>query len=445
MSELPATLPLLETLLASIDQAWLAGFAHLTPDARKALARFGLCFTGKSALPAALHEIEQGNYQPTQFLQLAAARAALQGAQVELLGNAVGQQLARPANPAMTISVSMLPPSSPLLSAVALWLTDIAIKGFQRAEAADLDLIESTTQQLRTEPELAPLTSLLTGWVAEMGTLVPATAGASLPLRRWVDIWCHLLLLTVALPADQVDRPVSGKLHLLGLEQRSHEQFYSLLFHGLLLGDSTAQWVKITLSAAKVNAIPPEEAALLLPDALPLFQALQKQKSLQIEQMPLRASGDLLWQPQGASNGASFKLAKLIADYLVPAAPQPFALPSGLPANAHPLHWRQPVGFTDFSVADGWLTAGSHRFRLDERRSVDTELAPANMAAAELVVGLLRYEDGALLLQPILATSKQGSVIFSGSSKTLPILLKPPKNTTVSMLQERASRLLRMS
>ncbi|MCB0009239.1 MAG: hypothetical protein KDE04_22400, partial [Anaerolineales bacterium] len=93
MSELPATLPLLETLLASIDQAWLAGFAHLTPDARQALARFGLCFTGKSALPAALHEIEQGKYQPAQFLQLAAARAALQGAQVELLDNAVGQQL----------------------------------------------------------------------------------------------------------------------------------------------------------------------------------------------------------------------------------------------------------------------------------------------------------------------------------------------------------------
>jgi len=72
------------------------------------------------------------------------------------------------------------------------------------------------------------------------------------------------------------------------------------------------------------------------------------------------------------------------------------------------------------------------------RPGVDAE----TLAPTTGVFGLLHYDEGTWVLQPLSADDGGKTFVYVGDAGAA-ILKKPPKTSTVSVLRERASRLLR--
>ena len=105
-------------------------------------------------------------------------------------------------------------PSHPnLLAASRSWLTDLAIAGWRGIDRDLVAGVDQTLAALLGQASLRRLASLLDGFTAELAASCPGASLASVPARRWADLWSRG---SPALPAGR--RPglpveeVSGRL-----------------------------------------------------------------------------------------------------------------------------------------------------------------------------------------------------------------------------------------
>lgn len=240
---------------------------------------------------------------------------------------------------------------------------------------------------------------------------------------------------------------ISGTLELLGLDLRHHANLVSFTLYGLLTTLDETRAVRVTMSAYKVDAITRDEIWLLFPEADLLLDSFCTNKALSIRDMPMLSTGDLLWDSSKAEVGTAFKLmSKAKEFYAINAAEN--VLPCQVhPLDRHPIQLAEPIFLEDYRVkkngdelllnwSEGTLKIAS------KRNSVFSGLTERAIASSKKMFGLLRYDAGSWEVQPLVVESKK--INFAGQNAPT-ILQKPPKKSTVAILQERASRLLRKS
>jgi hypothetical protein len=441
---IPDGCAVIDDFIVEMDQCLLVGYANLSPAQQTTLDQMQAIFAGtplSEPIHTALDMIRKGVFRPEDFCAIAAARAALQGAQYDHLRNAAQTILGRTASSSADDQPALAPPT-PILAGTAHWLTDIAIHGFSRLETNALAAFDTTLAQLQSDPSMLPLATLLTGFVDELTGAVPVTDKNAALLFRWGDLWSKSLLMTTHMIETQPSQLVSGTFYPMGIEWRSQKRLVSVVFYGILKTEPMAYWTRFTFSAYKVDAIQRGEGWLLFPQAERLLTALHEGKSLLLDGVPMLPTGDLLWDDD-IPVGGTYNLMEVALQYLSPDAAEPIHLPPVPSHKRHPVHLAEPVALANYRLKNQHLTSGDLNVPLDLRRILNTELSPKHLAKYDHLVGLLRYDDQQWQLQPLAAGNRKQISTLLDLGETLKMLRKLPDDSTVAILQERATRLLR--
>ncbi|MCQ3931311.1 MAG: hypothetical protein DPW16_12715 [Chloroflexi bacterium] len=428
----------IQTTLADLDACFLHGFVG---GQHEILAALPSLFDGTPLYPrlqTSIQALAQNTFIEAHFVTLAAARSALQGTLYDLLRHyaltALGRSVTTP-----TDNLSITPArTDPLLDSTREWLMELAIAGFARLEREAVTSFYSTLTQLRANPATVSHAALLTGFFHELINALPVKSTNDVPLLRWVDLWSRAMLDAVGLADPPTPTPASGTLYPLGVELRQYSRFASLVIYGVLKQGDSAQWVRQTWSTFKATAIQGNEVWLLFPQAQPLLEHLLQGKAMSLRDMPMLPSGDLLWDAHAAESGKKFKPLDIALAYC--GIGQSLVVSPMPPLERHPIQLAEPIALTDYAIQGNQLHLKEGLvLALDARRSGLTAEALAETTA---LLGLLHYDAGEWSIQLLLTNSPAGKFEFAGRAG-VELLKKPPKASTVSILQERASRLLR--
>ncbi|KAB2867377.1 MAG: hypothetical protein F9K46_00450 [Anaerolineae bacterium] len=428
----------IQTTLADLDACFLHGFIG---GQHEILAALPSLFDGTPLYPrlqTSIQALAQNTFIEAHFVTLAAARSALQGTLYDLLRHHILSVLGRSATHA-TDNLSIAPTqTAPLLDSTREWLMELAIAGFARLEREAVTSFYPTLTQLRGNLATISHAALLTGFFHELINALPVKSTNDVPLMRWVDLWSRAMLGAVGLANPPTPVPASGILYPLGVELRQHARFASLVVYGVLKQGDFAQWVRQTWSSFKATAIQGNEIWLLFPKAQPLLEHLLQGKAMSLRDMPMLPDGDLLWDANAAESGKKFKPLDIALAYC--GIGQSLIVSPASPLERHPVQLTEPIALTDYAIQEGQLHLKEGLvLALDARRA---GLAAEELAGTTALLGLLHYDSGEWSIQPLLTNNPVGRFEFAGRAG-VELLKKPPKTSTVSILQERASRLLR--
>jgi hypothetical protein len=454
LQEVPAPVRQAGEVLAGLDRCLLVGLGRLGADEQGHLDRLGAVFVGtplQGPVEEALAGLRRRESAPRYGVILAAARAAVQGAQHDALAAQAAEALGRPA------PAEAAPPAAPPACAgpVAVWrdsaqhwLMELAQTGFSNLDQATVAPFAATLTQLQDEPRLSRWAALLTGFHQELLHALPVSALLALPVFRWADLWARALVGSLqpvpALPAGQA---VSGTLAPLGVDVCQHGTFFSAVVHAALEEPAPPRVVRITLSSYKVDALRGEEAwCCLEPSCHPLLEALARRLRLRIDGMNFLPTGDLLWEGK-AKKGPAFPLAEWAAAWLAPGAGQAPQLPIVPAADRHPLQLAVPVFLPETTVEadDEGLAVRAGGARLPLRLGglgTLSALTVEHLQKAGALLGLLRFDGGGWRVQSLAADAGKAGWVGVGDGAFEAVTKKRKKDTLI-ILRERASRLLR--
>lgn len=450
---IPEGLKEVEELLGRIDTCFELGFSRLGADQFEGLASVARTFTGTplgDRLREAVEGLSRAEFREEHFVTIAAARQALQGAQYDaLVEHALAQGVAfqRASIPIEKVDPTHTPPEiTTWMQSTRQWLVEVALAGFMQLEQETVLPFIATLEQLQQRQESARLAMLLSGMVHEWLDAMPMGSLESVPLRRWSDLWARAMVSALALPAYPAAEEVSGTLHLLGADLRHHSHAMSAVFHGVLLRDGEPpRQVRLHASGYKVDVLDEDEVWQVLDlerfDAL--IEAYTREKALNLKDMQLLPSGDLLWDASQAKIGASSNTLAIAREHLN--TEQTFLVDT-LPLDRHPVQIAIPVFLQDYGVegkknAPAMLRAGEFEVEIDELRCGGrSEVSPKAIAASDACMGLLRFDAGSWTLQPLALWAKAGKVSRIGASATLKI----KSGSSIAILKERAGKLLRV-
>lgn len=464
LKDLPDGINELANFINKLDQCFLSGFASFGSFHKETLASLQRIFTGtplQEPLGKSCEALQHNECVERHFAGIAAARAALQGSQFDILQRQIRTALGR-----SVIENEDCPDFSPEIErsshinvwreSTRQWLMELALAGFGRLAAGTLTPFMSTLKQIQDEPQLVRLAVLLTGFLDELITSVPISDVKEIPLYRWVDLWTRAMIGTLKPVSAIQPKTVSGILRLVGVDVHQHAHFFSFVAYGLLEVNSHTQFIRITMSAYKVDAISGNEVWLLFPQAAPLFEAFSKKQALVITDMPLLSTGDLIWDGKVVLD-KKYKLMDAVEYWFASNAEKTFHPGVILPVDCHPVQIAEPIFLRDYTVkedADTLFLDWGDNLTLPvamDRVSVFSELTEELVAKSSQMFGLMRFDSGQWSVQPLGVVSQTGkgqkaktTTLFTGDSAAV-ILKKPPKTSTVAILQERASRLLRES
>lgn len=441
-------------LVTGFDEALMNGFARLGEDRASALTALAGAMAATplgDRVAEAAGKVAAGSVSEEHVTALAAGRTALLGAVhdalLERLDTALGRTRAAWEEPRSTAQ------SDNLLGACRSWLNELAITGWRGVDHDLVSAVDQTMEALLAEPRLRRLAVLLDGLATELRASCPVATMEIVPARRWADLWARALVLTQAggLPAGSGE-PVSGRLLVLGVDVHEHATAVQAQVHAILepADGGQCRLVRTSVAATKVDTIVGTAVWRLLTGVPVLLNALAERRSLDIKDMPLLGSGDLVWHDARATVGEPadpFTTARVqLGSALAPAAP---------PLERHPVRVAEPVLVEGYTVPK----RGEMVLDLDGMTiTVDTDrlpscgsLTPEIVRGSESCIGLVRWDAGRWLLQPL---AVQGTVkklpvtAHTGDwaqGPTDPKIAKAEARNgdAVAVLRERAGRLLR--
>jgi hypothetical protein len=441
-------------LVNRLDDALAHGLARLDELHAGALTAVAGALAATPLGPAAAEatgKIAAGSITDEHLATLAGGRTAMFGAvhdaQLAHLDAALGRKRAPwEEGPAATT-----PAADNLLSGCRSWLRELAITGWRGVSHDLVSASDQTIAALLAEPTLRRLAVLLDGLAAELRASCPVATMERLPVRRWADLWARALLLSQpgGLAAAEPVEAISGRLLPLGVDVHEHATAVQIQVHAILepTGGAAPRAVRTSVAAAKVDTIAGPALWRLLQGNPVLLTALAEQRSVDVTDIPILASGDLLWRDGQATAGEPappFVTARIqLADALAPAVP---------PLDRHPVRIGEPVLVEGYSVDGGTLRLDDSTLAIDlDRLPACGPLTPEIVRASSACVGLLRWDAGRWLLQPLAvqATVKRKPVTAHGGDWALgptdPKVVKAEAKAgdAVAVLRERAGRLLR--
>ncbi|MEV0351276.1 hypothetical protein AB0H88_36330 [Nonomuraea sp. NPDC050680] len=441
-------------LVTGFDEALTNGLARLGEERASALTDLAGAVAATplgDRVGEAAAKVAAGSVSEENVTALAGGRTALLGAVHDaLLGRldaALGRERASWAEPPAAGT------SDNLLSGCRSWLNELAITGWRGVDHDLVSAVSQTMEALLAEPRLRRLAVLIDGLAAELRASCPVATMEVVPARRWADLWARALMLTQAsgLPAGDAE-PVSGRLLVLGVDMHEHATAVQAQVHAILepADGGQCRLVRTSVAATKVDTIVGPAVWRLLTGAPMLLNALAEHRSLDIKDMPLLGGGDLVWHDDRATVGKPadpFTTARVqLGSALAPATP---------PLERHPVRLAEPVLVEGYSVPKGDPMV----FDFDGKTiTVDIDrlpscgpLTPAIVRGSESCIGLLRWDAGRWLLQPLAVqgtVKKEPVIAHNGDWAQGPTDPKIAKSATkngdaVAVLRERAGRLLR--
>ncbi len=374
---LPAGVEESTRIIAGLDGCLMRGFARLSSDHYDGLQDLANLYAGTPlSVTAAVEAVQSSEFLAPHFLTLAKARAALLGAQYDALHAQACRDFSLTPVDAPEPPNAPLGPSATLLAGAQQWLLELALAGFEHLEDSSVAPFATLLGQLQARPELTAPAALLTGFFCELLHGEPHS-------RRWADLWTAAMVGTEHLRGEAPFREVRGTFIPWGLDVQSHENFLNASVYGLLNGERA---VRIPCPSWKVDLV----SAVDLVRAS-LLACLEGPWELRVEG-ELHPHGDFILRGDPTLGGRVNPF-----DHPVPLLPR---VPAWL---RHPVHLALPI------------------------RKAST-------------LGLLRFDAGSWLLQPLAELTRKGPVLCGHE---LLKLRQKKKNPTLDLLRERAGRLLR--
>jgi hypothetical protein len=385
-----------------------------------------------------------------------------------------------------------------LLAAARSWLADLARSGWRGLDSEVVSGSAPVISALLPDLRVRRLAALLDGFAAELAASCPGASMERFPARRWADLWSRAMLLTVpgtlgapaAIPvagaagdssaAGPVTSPATGRLLPLGIDLHEHATAVQAQVHAVFEpagGGSKPRLVRASISAPKTDTIVGAGGWQLLRPHLSLLAAISEGRAMDLVGMPLTAAGDLLWDDEHARLGEpadSFATARV--------ALSTATVPATAPLDRHPAGIAVPVFLEGYSVSKGTpeadgttststgsgpgsgsgagtgtgtgltFTVAGHSLAVDtDRIPVAGPLTPAAVAKSGACIGLLRWDAGAFVLQPLAVetTVKKKPVTVhaggwaGGTTDKAGIKAEKAAADAATVLRERAGRLLR--
>lgn len=436
---IPAGVSEAAALTSLVDNALAGGLARLGGDAVAGLHEVAAAFGGSplgAPLAASVSKLASGELLAHHMAVLAAARASLEGARADaLLAEIAAARELVLEMPEVTPPAAPSDPVRVRMESARQWLVEIALSGLEQLEPATIVPVMGTLTGIQERPELQGLAAMLTGFATELLDSAPTSGMASLPKRRWADLWTQCMLASTVLPSMPTSRKVSGMYSPLGGDIRHHDHLVSLVVHGLFEEKGgPRRLVRTTVSAWKVDAIVEAEIwGLLMPLAPAAVDGLAKPLTVEIVDATLRSSGDLLWDGKVKGGTPFDPFGASLTGAILTAPP---------PRDRHALQIAVPTVLTGCKVAKDRVSSEQWgALALDMGRvSPHADLDAGEVSSSEALVGLLRYDDG-FALQPL--SGKKGKTVF-GPAQGIAAASKI-KKAALDTLKERASKLLRAS
>ncbi|MGW5262109.1 hypothetical protein ACWEQG_14120 [Microbispora sp. NPDC004025] len=444
-------------LLDGFDDALVHGLARLADERAGAVAALAAAFAATplgARLAEAADAVVSGSITQEHLTVLAGGRVALSGAVHDALLASLDTALGRErAEWPTTPGGSGTRPAGNALEGVRSWLRELAITGWR---GVDHDLVSAADQVIEAllgAPALRRLAVLLDGFAAELRASCPIGAAEHLPVRRWADLWTRAVLLSqdgVLTGEPGPAATVSGRLLVLGVDVHEHGTAVQFQVHAVLepADGGRSLLVRTSVTVAKVDTIVGPALWKLPQRHKVLLAALADRRGIEIADMPLLDSGDLVWDDDRA----------FVSKPADPLATARLCLPGALAPAVPPLD-RAPVRIAEPVLVEGYKVTGDGSFDLGGAVvAVDTErlpdcgpLTPKLVAASSACVGLVRWDGGRWTLQPLAVQAKvkrETVVVSTGDWALGPTDPKAAKAEAraadaVAVLRERAGRLLR--
>ncbi|MBE3008530.1 hypothetical protein IL992_04920 [Microbispora sp. NEAU-D428] len=454
-------------LLDGFDDALVHGLARLADERADAVTALAAAFAATplgDRLAEAADAVVSGSITQEHLTALAGGRVALSGAVhdalLDSLDTALGRERAEwspaPDGPGTAGDAGGRPAAQPagnVLGGVRSWLRELAITGWRGVDHDLVTAADQVVEALLGAPDLRRLAVLLDGFAAELRASCPIGSAEHLPVRRWADLWTRALLLSQDGVLTGEPRPattVSGRLMALGVDVHEHGTAVQFQVHAVLepAGGGRSRLVRTSVTVAKVDTIVGTALWKLAQRHKVLLAALADRRSVEITDMPLLDSGDLVWDDDRA----------FVSKPADPLATARLCLPGALapavpPLDRVPVRIAEPVLVEGYKVTeDGSLDLGGTVLAVDAERLPDCgPLTPRLVAASSACVGLVRWDAGRWTLQPLAVQAKvkrEAVVVATGDWALGPTDPKAAKAEAraadaVTVLRERAGRLLR--
>ncbi|MFE8935984.1 hypothetical protein ACFYNX_00615 [Streptomyces sp. NPDC007872] len=442
----------------AFDRVLVAGLLRPGPEQADGLAALVDAVAGTplaARVAEAADRAAAGAAGEDHSVALAAARTALMGSVHDALTARVADVTGRPAAEPTAPPATGEEPAAHVLAAARAWLCDLARAGWR---GIDHDLVGGAApvvSALLPVPALRRQATLLDGFAAELAASCPGSTLERVPVRRWADLWSRALLLT--LPGAGRTAAVStatGRLLPLGVDLQEHATAVQAQVHAVFEpADGTApRLVRAAVSAPKPDTVVGAGLWQLLRPRMSLLAAAGEGRSVELDAMPVTAEGDLLWDDGRARTGEPadpFATARVILS----AAADPVTAP----LDRHPSRIAVPLlleGYATERADDGALalTVAGHRLAVDtDRIPAAGPLTPEAVAASGACLGLLRWDAGEFVLQPLAVETtvrKKTAAVHAGAwagGTTDKAGARAEKAATdaVAVLRERAGKLLR--
>ncbi|MEV8427603.1 hypothetical protein [Streptomyces chartreusis] len=450
----------LDEALAAVDgfdEVLVAGLLRPQPAQAHGLAALAEAVSG-SPLAARVAEAAEktaaGAAGEDHFVALAAARTALLGSVHDALVLRVEEAVGRPRDEGRAATAGDAEYAVNLLTAARSWLCDVARAGWQGIDHELVGGAAPVVSAMLPDTALRRPATLLDGFAAELAASCPGATLERVPVRRWADLWSRAMLLTMpgAASAPGVSE-ASGRLLPLGVDVQEHATAVQAQVHAVFepADGGTPRLVRASVSAPKPDTVVGAGLWQLLRPHMSLLAAVSEGRAMELDAMPLTGEGDLIWDDARARTGEP---AEVFATARV-ALPTAAAFPAA-PLDRHPARIAVPVLLEGYAVEEGedgvaFQVAG-------QRLAVDTDRVPAAgpltpevVASSAACVGLLRWDAGAFLVQPLAVerTVRKKSVAVhagawaGGTTDKAGVRAEKAATDAVTVLRERAGRLLR--
>src|SRR5205085_10559496 len=148
-------------VIAGLDRCFLVGFGRLGPEQAEALQALRRICTGtplERPVGTAVEALGRNEFVEAHFVALAAARAAIQGAQYDALRAQAARALGRPAEggaadgPPAGEAGEVPGPVRVWQESTRHWLMELALAGFKQLEDQTLAPFAATLEQIQGEP-----------------------------------------------------------------------------------------------------------------------------------------------------------------------------------------------------------------------------------------------------------------------------------------------------
>ncbi|WP_328346715.1 hypothetical protein [Micromonospora sp. NBC_00421] len=444
-----------DDVVAGFDEALLGGFARVGEQDAAALTALAGAVAGTplgERVAEAVGKVIAGSVGQEHLAALAGARAALLGATHDALLDRCDTALGRD-RAAWTSPAGGPVDGSPARAAARSWLHEAALAGWRGVDHELLSAVGTPVEAALAEPGSRRLAVLLDGFAAELRAGLPVATMPQVPVRRWADLWSRSMLLAQDWPAPATvaeTEQVTGRLLPLGVDVHEHETAVQVQLHAILepADAPTPRLVRVTVGAAKVATIGGPAVWRLLSAYPVLLTAIAQRRTLTVTDLPVHG-GDLHWvdgRAQAGEPADPFATARVLLGSATATATPPL--------DRHPAAIAEPVLLEGYTVHDDGTTLDldGHRLAVTvDRLPAGGPLTPALVAASSACLGLLRWDDGRWLVQPLAvrATVKRRPVEAHNGDwadgVTDPKVAKAEARAgdAVAVLRERAGRLLR--